>query len=552
MACAEMHFSADWISIVLNDGEHFSKLATHTWADRELGRASAFGAVGDAVSQRDYFRARGSAGARSRMGKKEESDLRLRVAELKQRVSELEDVRASLERKLRAKGDEIDALGSINEALQADNRAAQERYAALEATLSEAQRAAALANEQSGAYRSPAPGDAPPEPETATPARAETSSEGTASTARDEETAPDDASGPSASRAAADAIAAAALEDAKAAAERERAVAKRACEQLAELRREVLHLRGRPESLGTPAGDQPRRVGDVEPDAREEADRLRRQLADAERRADASREEADELRRYVLGARTEIDDAADEAEARYAALREELERQSADVARLEDELEEAETRAVEAETRAVEAETRAVEAERVAALFRTPRDGTDVAPSFSHARVFATPSAAASGPSSFTVSSATHASMETLRRRAAAAEAEAAAWAARARRRRARRRGGDGDGVVVRDRRERGGERASAPSATPPTRSNSPGRWRRTTRERGRRGIARRRITTSLTGRSTRRRSRRRRRDWRDVFRRRRKRHLRNRRDRFRHPRMLPPLVARPSRGRCW
>ena len=203
VACAEMHFSADWISIVLNDGENFSKLATHTWADRELGRASAFGAVGDAVSQRDYFRARGSAGAHSRMGKKEESDLRLRVAELKQRVSELEDVRASLERKLRAKGDEIDALGSINEALQADNRAAQERYAALEATLSEAQRAAALANEQSGAYRSPAPGDAPPEPETATPARAETSSEGTASTARDEETAPDDASGPSASRAAA-------------------------------------------------------------------------------------------------------------------------------------------------------------------------------------------------------------------------------------------------------------------------------------------------------------------------------------------------------------
>ena len=39
VACAEMHFSADWISIVLNDGEHFSKLATHTWADRELGRA---------------------------------------------------------------------------------------------------------------------------------------------------------------------------------------------------------------------------------------------------------------------------------------------------------------------------------------------------------------------------------------------------------------------------------------------------------------------------------------------------------------------------------
>ena len=406
-------------------------MATHTWADRELGRARHFGAVVGAVS-RHYFRARGSAGARSRMGKKEESDLRLRVAELKQRVSELEDVRASLERKLRAKGDEIDALGSINEALQADNRAAQERYAALEATLSEAQRAAALANEQSGAYRSPAPGDAPPEPETATPARAETSSEGTASTARDEETAPDDASGPSASRAAADAIAAAALEDAKADAERERAVAKRACEQLAELRREVLHLRGRPESLGTPAGDQPRRVGDVEPNAREEADRLRRQLADAERRADASREEADELRRYVLGARTEIDDAADEAESRHAALREELERQSADVARLEDELEEAETRAMEAETRAVEAETRAVEAERVAALFRTPRDGTDVAPSSSRARVFATPSAAASGPSSFTVSSATHASMETLRRRAAAAEAEAAAWAARA------------------------------------------------------------------------------------------------------------------------
>ena len=296
----------------------------------------------------------------------------------------------------------------------------------------------------------PAPGDAPPS-RRRPPPRARRRRPRVPATARDEETAPDDASwslGVPRGRRRHRGRRARGREGGRRA--RARPSRSASCEQLAQLRREVLHLRGRPESLGTPAGTSRDAAGDVEPDAREEADRLRRQLADAERRADASREEADELRRYVLGARTEIDDAADEAEARYAALREELERQSADVARLEDELEEAETRAVEAETRAVEAETRAVEAERVAALFRTPRDGTDVAPSFSHARVRATPSAAASGPSSFTVSSATHASMETLRRRAAAAEAEAAAWAARADAAGARRRGGDGDGVDVR------------------------------------------------------------------------------------------------------
>ena len=89
------------------------------------------------------------------MGRKEENELKLRVSSLRQKVDELEAARASLQRKLDAKGDEIATLNDLNAALRADNVSAQERYAALEATLSAAQRDAALENERSGAFASP-------------------------------------------------------------------------------------------------------------------------------------------------------------------------------------------------------------------------------------------------------------------------------------------------------------------------------------------------------------------------------------------------------------
>ena len=92
------------------------------------------------------------------MGRKEENELKLRVSSLRQKVDELEAARASLQRKLDAKGDEIATLNDLNAALRADNVSAQERYAALEATLSAAQRDAALENERSGAFASPARG----------------------------------------------------------------------------------------------------------------------------------------------------------------------------------------------------------------------------------------------------------------------------------------------------------------------------------------------------------------------------------------------------------
>ena len=165
----------------------------------------------------------------SPMGRKEENELKLRVSSLRQKVDELEAARASLQRKLDAKGDEIATLNDLNAALRADNVSAQERYAALEATLSAAQRDAALENERSGAFASPARGGG-----------------GVVVRARSDS---DDDEARDALRRA--------VQSAEADAERERAVAKRACEQLAALRRDALEMRERSSRATTPSA--PRR-----------------------------------------------------------------------------------------------------------------------------------------------------------------------------------------------------------------------------------------------------------------------------------------------------